>query len=77
MDQEQVQREHQKCPDEPVLGQEVAQFVSSEVDGASEDKKEAVVDGGEGENDCQIDFIDIWQMCQCDERFRLAWATKA
>ena len=51
VDQEQVQREHQKCPKEPVLGQEGAQFVSLEVDGAGEGKIEGAVDGDADKND--------------------------
>ena len=51
VDKEQVQHKHQKCLEEPVLGEEDLQFVSLEIYGTGEGKIEGIVDGAEDQND--------------------------
>ena len=51
VDKEQVQHKHQKCLEEPVLGEEDLQFVSLEIYGTGEGEIEGIVDGAEDQND--------------------------
>ena len=51
VDKEQVKHKHQKCLEEPVLGEEDLQFVSLEIYGTGEGEIEGIVDGAEDQND--------------------------